>query len=154
MISMRIAIAAMLVSIALFSCRHRERQAELLQKAQAANEEASGPSTTSPMEVQADPGSSHVKGVTIDYVRTDKAAAGMLKLIIVVRNDTPYAFSRIDGVVAIVTSTPQSQLQFQLPIRIGPHESRDYSMDLEPRWPESDAVTAAHFEVRNAVVAE
>ncbi len=150
----RVWAAALFVILAFSSCRHRERQEELLRKARAANEEASGPTTTSPMELRPDPGWSKVKGVTIDYIRTDKGNAGMLKLIILVRNDSPYTVSRIDGVVEIITSSPQSQLQFQLPIRVGPHESRDYSMDLEPRWPESDEVTAAHFEVRNVVVGE
>jgi hypothetical protein len=147
----RLLIASLLVFMAACGRRHERLQANA--KARAEMEEgvstqSGGPSSLAmPSRAYTFPDGIPRSAVTITYMRTEGGPAGMLKLILSVRNDAGVPIRGVDGRVVITTSQPQQQLLYEIRTRVGAHETREYAMDVEPRWSESDTVTGAAFTV-------
>jgi hypothetical protein len=147
----RLLIASLLLSVAACGRQDRGRR-EAVAKAQAEMEGTSTGTAAPPASFVPSPGSTFPDGipssaVTITYLRTERGPAGMLKMILSVRNDSGVPIREVDGRVVITTSQPQQQLLYEIRTNVAAHETRQYAMDVEPRWSESDAVTDARFTV-------
>jgi hypothetical protein len=147
----RLPIALLLLSVAACKRQGHDRL-EAVEKARAGMERTSTVSAAPPPPVVLSTAYTVPDGipsgaVTITYLRTEPGPAGMLKMILLVHNNSAVPIREVDGRVVITTSEPQRQLLYEIRTNVPARQTAEYTMDVEPRWSEKDAVTDARFTV-------
>lgn len=129
-----------------FACSHRERQQELLDKVR--KEQAENAPAVPPANEPISLGSAQLQNsVTIQFLRYERPPGRDPRMILTVQNNGANPIRDIQGQVVIQTEAGSFQMGYEIPLEVQPKSSREYAMDVVPRWDKTAAVTGATFTV-------